>query len=235
MQRFNYSVIISKALSFLASIKNVLRRIPFTLIMSGLIMAAGLSTQTFLRTSWPKIMEMFGWFLPALKAGEFYAPWVGLLFGSVPGHWQAIFEMVVVGVGILEFRHGIKWALIGFLLLGPLVGILSVFVMWPLSTTGSSWVNHYLYTPDMGGSAASLVCWGLFVGAERGRWQLLLLWGTVLVMSISWIILPEGWQVDHTLGFLIGLLVSAIWLRRQKGPSEILSQTQKSIIEKVRE
>jgi hypothetical protein len=194
---------------------SVLRRTPLTIVIFTSILIAGIATQTFARNIWPTLMQMFGWYLPALKAGKLYAPWVGLLFGSRPGHFETILGIGVLGIGALEYRQGTKWAAIGFLLLGPIITVVDTLLLWPLDTLGIAWVRPYLYQPDMGSSAASIVCWGLFLGLEGRWWKKLLVAGTIFTLAFFWIFIHEAWNLDHTTGFLMGLVIGIIIQRRR--------------------
>lgn len=196
---------------------SILRRIPLTLALFSIILIAGIVTQTITGDAWQSLMQRFGWSLPALKAGKLYAPWAGLIFGSRPGHYQSILAIGLLGVGLLEYHRGTKWAAVGFLLLGPVSSIITTLLLWPLDILGLSWVRSSLYTPDMGSSGASLVCWGLFVGGGHGWWQKLLLWGTILLLVLLLIFLPAVWEIDHMIAFLFGLLVSLSLQSRRSG------------------
>ena len=80
-----------------------------------------------------------------------------------------------------------------------------MLLLWPLEMLGVSWVKGFLFTPDMGSSAASLVCWGLLLGGERGRWRDLVLAGTAIGLVLLLVLLPERYAADHLVSFLTGL------------------------------
>jgi hypothetical protein len=186
------------------------KRIPLTLMMFIVTLVAGIATQTFARDAWPSLMEHFGWSLIALKQGRLYALWVGLIFSSTPGHFYSILAIGLLGVGALEYRYGTKWAAIGFLLIGPVSSILTTLILWSFDLFGVAWVKQSLYTPDMGSSSAALVCWGIFIGKGHGRWNRLLLWGTIIVLVLYLVFFPAVWDIDHIIAFLLGLFVGLI-------------------------
>jgi hypothetical protein len=96
----------------------VLRRIPLTLVLLTLILASGIATQTFARNDFQWLMDRFGWSLTALEHGKVWVLWVGLLFGSKPGHFITILGVGLLGVGALEYHRGTRWAAFGFLKIG---------------------------------------------------------------------------------------------------------------------
>lgn len=198
------------------------RSVPLTLAILAVILVAGLSTQTFARGFFPTLMHDFGWSLPALKAGRLYDLWFGLPFGSTPGHFYSVIGIGWFGVGALEYRRGTRWAAIGFLVIGPLASLVTTLLLWPIDELGIKAVHSFLYTPDMGSSSASLVCWGLLLGGEKGRLKQALLWGTILVSVLLLVILQVVWSVDHLVAFLIGLGVSLLFMSRSRAkPSTV--------------
>lgn len=185
------------------------RRIPLTIVLLVIIFIVGMWTGTVARDTWPSLMQRFGWNLPALQQGRFYAPWVGLLFASLPGEHYTMLGMLALGVGTLEYQSGTKVAAAGFLLLGPFSSILTMLVLWPLDILRVVWVRQYLYPPDMGSSAASMVCWGLFLTAATGKWRLLFMTGTFLVL-LALLFLPQVYGADHMIAFILGVGVGTV-------------------------
>ena len=183
----------------------LLRRTPLTVILFLGVFTTGVITGTVAKGAWPWLMERFGWDLNALREGRLYAPWVGLLFASRPGEHPTMLSMLLLGAGILEYCRGSGVAAAGFFILGPLASILTVLLLWPLEIFGVSWVKAFLFTPDMGSSGASLVCWGLLLGGERGRWRGFVLAGTAISLVLLLVFLPERYAADHLVSFLTGL------------------------------
>ena len=181
--------------------------------MFGAVHIAGIITGTVAKDSWPSLMQNFGFSLPALREGHLYDLWVGLLFASRPGVHVTMLGMLLLGVGTLEYRRGTKSALVGFLLLGPVASIITMLILWPFDVFGIAGVKPYLYPPDMGSSSASMVCWGLFLGAETGLWRNLMLGATILTLALLMAFSTQAFGADHMVAFLFGLLVSVALIR----------------------
>lgn len=190
----------------------LLRRLPFTISLFVIVVAAGIVTGTVARSAFPDLMQRFGWNLPALRAGHFYDLWVGLLFASSAGVRWSMVLILLLGVGSLEFVCGTGRAAVIFFTLGALTSVITALLLWPLDALGVAWVRPFLYPPDMGSSSASLVCWGAAVNSgSKGGWRTFLIAGTTLPLVALTFLLPQTYVVDHLVAFALGLL-AGLWL-----------------------
>lgn len=188
----------------------LVRRIRLTVALFLAILIAGALTATLARGSWPAIMDRFGWDLNALRHGRLYALWAGLLFASTPGEHVSLLGILLLGLGTMEYRRGTRTAAAAFFLLGPLASILCILLLWPLDVLGVSWVRDFLFTPDMGSSSSSLLCWGVFLAGERGRLRDAFFAGTLLTLVVLMALGSQAFLVDHLVAFIFG--AGAAWV-----------------------
>lgn len=191
-------------------------RLPLTLSLFSVILVIGVVTQTIGRDYWPALVKRGGWDLVTLQHGRLFAAWIGLFFSSMPGDFYGILLLLLLMVGPLEYRRGTRMALLAFFVIGPLASIVTLLVLWPIANAGVDYIHVALYTPDMGASTACLVCLGIFLVGEKGRWRNILLIGVLAVLG-GLFYRDAVYNVDHLAGYLIGLGAGAlIWWKRRK-------------------
>lgn len=199
-------------------IRPALGRLPLTLSLFSLILVIGVVTETIGREYWPVFVRRGGWDLITLQHGRIYTAWVGLFFSALPGDFYGILLLLLLMVGPLEYRRGTRLAAFCFFVVGPLASIITLLVLWPISATGIDYVHVALYTPDMGASTACLVCLGIFLIGERGRWRNVLLFGALAVLGALFY-RNSVYNIDHLSGYLVGLGAGApikLWQRRKR-------------------
>ncbi len=106
--------------------------------------------------------------------------------------------------------------MIGFFTLGVIASFFSILILWPFDRFNISWVEKFLYTPDMGSSSASLVCWGLATSGTRGLWRGIFIVGTFISLLLLFLIQREAYSVDHLVAFTLGLLTGIVFLSSWK-------------------
>jgi len=90
-------------------------------------------------------------------------------------------------------------------------------VLWPLGNANIEYVHGPLLTPDVGASTASLVCLGILLIGERGRWRNVLLFGILAILG-GLLFQDSIYNIDHLTGYLIGLGTGAtieLWKSRK--------------------
>lgn len=166
-----------------------------------------------MRDSFPEIMQNFGLSLPALLSGRIWVAWISLFFSNIPGIRPTMHLMLLLGMGTLEYRYGSRIAAFAFLVLGPLISILTLILFWPFASQISS-IKVALYTPDMGSSSASLFCWGMaLVGDFKNRINRILI-STTVVILIGLLFLPKPYDLDHLIAFSLGLVIGELILTK---------------------
>jgi hypothetical protein len=179
-------------------------RIRLTLAIFTVILIIGIVAEIYGDASWPVIVQRFGWDLTTLEQGHVYAAWLGLFFSVMSDDFYGILLILLLTVGALEYRAGIRLAAFGFFVIGPLVSIVTLLVLWPISNAGVEFVRVALFTPDAGSSTACLVCLGIFLIRENGRWRNILLC-SILALLIGLAFQKSVYNIDHLSGLLCGL------------------------------
>ncbi len=134
--------------------------------------------------------------------------------------------LLVLGVGALEYRQGIRKAILGFFIIGPVASVVKYLVLWPISNAGIDYVRVELNTPDAGASTACLVCLGMFLIQEKGRWHTILIFVTLAVLGALFY-RNTVYNFDHLFGYLVGLGTGAIlawWARRKQEKTDHCQQ-----------
>jgi hypothetical protein len=169
----------------------------------------GVITESAERYFGPLINQNFGWDLATLQNGKFYAAWAGLFFSVEPLDLYVLLILIVLSMGVLEYRRGTRLAAFGFFIIGPIASMITYLVLWPISNSGIGYVHMALYTPDMGSSTACLVCLGIFLTGQNVRWRkiLILFVFSVLIGSFYHNMV---YNFDHLSGFIVGLLTGTI-------------------------
>jgi hypothetical protein len=197
---------------------STLRRTRLTQIILALIMAAGIYIEVHGDPDWPTLVQKFGWDLTTVQQGRIYAAWVGLLFSNVLNDFVGILVLVIVTVGILEYRRGSWIAALGFLIIGPLASVVSLLLLWPLSNAGVGYVRVALFTPDLGASTACLVCLGILLVGLKGRTRTILILAALAILAALFY-KNERYNIDHLWGYLAGLGTGIFverWLQRKR-------------------
>ena len=185
----------------------VLRRIPATLSVVGLLLVVGVLTGAL----WSPfednaLWDTLAYGLPALEAGRFWTPVTGTFIAAKP--W--IYPIILVGfwgMGYLEYKRGAKVALLYFGG-GQLFAVLAAaLLVWALALTGWPWAVTEAGMLDVGPSGGTMACVAaaisLFVPPWRVRAWLVLL-AFVFIMMMFWGSLDD---IEHLLAVLLILFV----------------------------
>jgi len=202
----------------LPKITNILRRIRLTSSLFVLMLVFSSVTQALGQGYWPFLVHRNGWDLTTIQLGRIYLAWTGLFFATAPLNFYGVLLLLLLSVGVLEYRRGIREAALGFLVIGPIASIVTLMLLWPLSNAGVAYVRVALYTPDMGASTACFVCLGMLLVQEKGRWRNILLFG-ILSILIGFVFQNTPYNIDHLNGYLVGLATGAlllIWKQRKQ-------------------
>ncbi|WP_194410101.1 bifunctional lysylphosphatidylglycerol flippase/synthetase MprF [Microbacterium cremeum] len=184
-----------------------MRRIPATLAMVALILAAGVIGQGLWRPFEDSGMyDVVAYGLPAFADGRWWTPVTGTFFVNQP--WVYLFTIAgFAGMAYLEFRRGSLVAL-AYYWVGQLFAIFATaLVLWPLSQLPWAWAETQAQALDVGASGGTMACIaaavGLFVPPWRVRAWLVLL-GFVFIAMIFWGTLAD---LEHLMAVLLVLFV----------------------------
>ena len=182
-------------------------RMPATLAMIALILAAGVIWQGLWRPFEDnELYDAVAYGLPALAEGRWWTPVTGTFFVNQP--WVYVLTIAgFAGMAYLEFRRGSLVAL-AYYWVGQLFAIFATaLVLWVLSQLPWEWAQTQAQAVDVGASGGTMACIaaavGLFVPPWRVRAWLVLL-GFVFVAMIFWGAIAD---LEHLLAVLLVLFV----------------------------
>lgn len=189
------------------AVLTVAGRIPATLTMIAMILAAGVIWQGLWRPFQDsELFDVVAYGLPALADGRWWTPVTGTFFVNQP--WVYVFTIAgFAGMAYLEFRRGSRVAL-AYYWVGQLFAIFATaLVLWALSQLPWAWAVAQAHALDVGASGGTMACVaaaiGLFVPPWRVRAWLVLL-GFVFVAMVFWGTLAD---LEHLLAVLLVLFV----------------------------
>ena len=189
------------------AVLSVAGRIPATLTMIALILAAGFIWQGLWRPFQDtELFDAVAYGLPALTDGRWWTPVTGTFFVNQP--WVYVFTISgFAGMAYLEFRRGSRVAL-AYYWVGQLFAIFATaLLLWALSQLPWAWAEAEAQALDVGASGGTMACVaaaiGLFVPPWRVRAWLVLL-GFVFVAMLFWGTLAD---LEHLLAVLLVLFV----------------------------
>ena len=182
-------------------------RIPATLTMIGLVLAAGVIWQGLWRPFEDSdLFDVVAYGLPALEAGRWWTPVTGTFFVNQP--WVYVFTITgFVGMAYLEWRRGWRAAL-GYLWVGQLFAVFAAaLLLWVLSLLPWGWAQAEAAALDVGPSGGTMACIAAAVGLLRPPWRVrgwLVLLGFVFIAMLFWGALAD---LEHLLAVLLVLFV----------------------------
>ncbi len=185
----------------------LVRRVPATLTLVGLILAAGIAWQGL----WSPFKHSPAWDvvaygLPAFAEGRWWTPVTGTFFVGHP--WVYVIVIAsFVGMAYLEFHRGSRIAL-GYFWVGQLFAVTaSALLLSVLSLLPWPWAIEEAAALDVGASGGTVACLaaaaGILPAPWRGRSWLLLI-AAVVVALLFWGQLPD---LEHALAVLLVLAV----------------------------
>lgn len=189
------------------AVLTVAGRMPATLVMVALILAAGVIWQGLWRPFQDSdVFDVVAYGLPALADGRWWTPVTGTFFVNQP--WVYLFTISgFAGMAYLEYRRGSRVAL-AYYWVGQLFAIFATaLVLWALSQLPWAWAEAQAQALDVGASGGTMACVaaaiGLFVPPWRVRAWLVLL-GFVFIAMTFWGTLAD---LEHLLAVLLVLFV----------------------------
>lgn len=194
---------------------SLIRRIPATLTILGLLLAAGIATGGLWRPlpehPW---WEYLAYGLPALEQGRWWTPLTGTLLVSSPLGYLAV-SVTFVGMAWLELRRGTRVAL-AYYAVGQLFAVFATsLVLSAAAATGWAWAVAESRVLDVGPSGGTFACLAAAAVLLRQPWRLralLALLGFVFVSVLFWGTIAE---LEHLLAVLLVLGVDrSLRLRR---------------------
>lgn len=187
------------------------RRLRVTLTLGALLSVAAFLETTVLRRVYPVLKANLGWGFDALRHGRLYAAWTSELFPPRPSWTWIVPWLLLLGVGVLEWRRGSRAAALGYLVLGPLASIAGIVAAWFL--VRAHLLPALALVPDLGYSSAAVACWCAAIRSFRPRWQVGLGLATLPFIVVP-ILLRHEWAFDHAVNALVGFAAGPLIVRR---------------------
>lgn len=185
----------------------VVRRIPATLTMVGLILVVGIVWQGLWKPfEDSELFRTVAYGLPNLADGRWWTPLTGTFFVNEP--WVYLFTIAGFwGMAYLEFRRGTRVAL-AYYWIGQLFAIFATaLLLLLLSQFPWAWAAEQAQALDVGASGGTMACIAAAVGLFRPPWRVrgwLILLGFVFVAMLFW---GKVADLEHLLAVLLILVV----------------------------
>ncbi|MCW0215091.1 MAG: DUF2156 domain-containing protein [Pseudonocardia sp.] len=191
-----------------AAVPGLVRRIPFTVTVTALLVVVGIATRTawipLWRASW---FHQVAYGVPALREGRIWTFVAGWFFSISPGQLLSGVLLFAVLVGACEIRLGtrrtaIVWAA------GQLGGVLvGSLLVWALAATPWVWAQAVAETRDVGATTGTLAVVAVASATLRSPWRLRV--RAVLFFYVTVAFLFEGTLSDvaHIVAVAVGFVV----------------------------
>ena len=185
----------------------VVRRIPATLTMVGLILVVGIVWQGLWKPfEDSELFRTVAYGLPNLADGRWWTPLTGTFFVNEP--WVYLFTIAGFwGMAYLEFRRGTRVAL-AYYWIGQLFAVFATaLLLLLLSQFPWAWAAEQAQALDVGASGGTMACIAAAVGLFRPPWRVrgwLILLGFVFVAMLFW---GKVADLEHLLAVLLILVV----------------------------
>lgn len=212
----------SRLAPWVAAGTTIAKRVPFTIGLAVLILAAGVISGALFRTvNNDKWFSNLAFGLPAFSNGDWLTAITGTFLLSEPASFIATLVLLPLGVGWLETIRGTRTAVITFTL-GQLTAIiLTAGILVLFRGLGSSWIDSLASDLDTGPTGGIFACLTLAVCTLRQPWKLR--WQVLLVAFavISVTLFGEVSDLEHATAITVVLLyqfrsVSKPGLREQR-------------------
>lgn len=200
----------------------IAKRVPFTIGLALLILAAGFFSGALFRTvNNDKWFSNLAFGLPAFSNGDWLTAITGTFILSEPASFIATLILLPLGVGWLETIRGTRTATITFTI-GQLTAIIvTAGILVLFRGLGSSWIDSMATDLDTGPTGGIFACLTLAVCTLRQPWKLR--WQVLLVAFavISVTLFGEVSDLEHATAITAVLLyqfrsVSKPGLREQR-------------------
>lgn len=200
------------------SVLSIAHRIPFTLVVTVLLLATAAVTGTLWQSVWDK-----PWFtevaygLPAFEAGR----WTGLATGTM-------FAISAIGVtlafalmcGFAEYRMG-TWRTVLTFVLGQVIGVLAAAALLAVVRgRGWYWADETAGLFDVGSSAGGMAALSAATATLTSPWRGRARFLIVMYSAVSFLYVGAIWDLEHGIAVVFGLLIGPVLFgRRPQLPS----------------
>src|SRR3954469_9074733 len=181
------------------------RRIPFTLAVVALMLVAGVVTGAL----WSPLPGSPWWGrvadgLPALEAGRWWTPFIGVFFASTPLQYVAVAGGFLVLVGFAELRLRTRRTVL--VTIGTqLAGVLgTAVVLWVARGHGWPWADRTSVDLDVGFSTGALGAAAAATATLRSPWRGRLRAGLLVYGIVFFVYVGVLWDLEHLIAIVVG-------------------------------
>ncbi len=184
----------------------VARRIPFTLAVVAVMLAAGVATGAL----WSSLhatglMDRLAYGLPALEAHRWWTPVTGSFLAEVPLQYLPVAGGFLVLVGFAELRLGTRRTAVVTVVL-QLAGVLGASLLLALTKEhGWPWADRTSHVLDVGFSAGALGVAAAATATLRAPWRGRLRAALLAYGAVSFVYIGVLWDLEHLLAIALGL------------------------------
>lgn len=193
----------------------LLRRYPTSLLLTLLVLAAGLYTRRLSATEHTALLERLGTDVDGFDPDRILAMPLATFVQSEPGVRWHMLLLVAVPLGVLERRAGSARAAITFLLSDWISAPLTLAAIWGLARLGSAAATRLLDVADAGSSAAAHGAMAAACVLLMRRWRV-----PALAAVYAYVLAAFGFQrldtaIAHLLATIVGTLFGLSWRSRR--------------------
>lgn len=195
----------------------LLRRVPFTASVVGVMLLLGLLTGTLWSGLHDRpLFDTVAYGLPAFRVGRVWTLVSGSLFALEPAQYLPVAGGFALLVGFAELRLGTRRAAIAAVATQALGIFGAAVVLWILTSVSDwGWALRVHDDLDVGFSAGALGAFAAATVAVRPPWsaRLRFIVGTYAVISFLYI--GVLWDLEHLIGVFSGLLLGPFLVGRR--------------------
>jgi lysylphosphatidylglycerol synthetase-like protein (DUF2156 family) len=194
------------AVTAIQAVSTAIRRMPFTLCVVAVMVAAGVATGAL----WSSVRESglsehVAYGLPALEAHRWWTPVTGAFFGQTPLQYVPVAGGFVVLVGFAELRLQTRRTAV-VTVATQLAGVLgAIGLLWIVRGHGWPWADRTGRVLDVGFSAGALGVAAAATATLRSPWRGRLRAALLTYGVVFFVYGGALWDLEHLIAILLGL------------------------------
>ena len=184
---------------------DVIRRVPFTATVVGIMVVLAVVSQGLWRP-----LEESDWFpsaaygLPAFEAGKWWTVVAGAFFARTPLQYLPVVGWFALMVGLCEWRLGTRMAALATFV-GQVAGVLGAALLVAPLQDRWEWAAQVGAELDVGFSAGAVCALVLAATSLHAPWRGRLLIATLGYCLVSFVWVGLLWDVEHLIAAIVGL------------------------------
>lgn len=190
---------------------------PATLCILVSILATGIATGSFTQSALHgNTADLYGYGLPTLMTGPWWAIFSGLLVAPEPWMYLALLPLLVIVCGYLEIRYGWIRMLASFFIPHIVSVVLAAGLFYIAAQfLHLAWAKELIHVKDVGMSNATLGALGVVTASLPLFWRFRIRFFGILLGCA--LVLYSGlvWDFTHLFGFITGIAIGPYVISRQ--------------------